>query len=54
MENTNSIYIESKPEQKDFQSITLNIGELFYFNGNMCTHYKEKNLENKLRISIDF
>jgi perosamine synthetase len=54
MENTNSIYIESKPEQKDFQSITLNIGELFYFNGNMCTHYNEKNLENKLRISIDF
>ena len=50
MENTNSIYIESTPEQKDFQSITLNTGELFFFNGNMCTHYNEKNLENKLRI----
>lgn len=54
MENTNSIYIESRPDKKDFQSITLNAGELFYFNGNMCTHYNEKNLENKLRISLDF
>jgi perosamine synthetase len=54
MEKTNSIYIESKPEKKDFQSITLNKGEFFFFNGNTCTHYNEKNMENKLRISIDF
>ena len=54
MKNTNSIYIESEPDKKDFQSIELNYGELFYFNGNKCTHYNEKNIENRLRISLDF
>mgnify|MGYP006101429249 CR=1 FL=1 len=54
MKNTNSIYIESEPNKKDFKSIELNYGELFYFNGNKCTHYNEKNKENKLRISLDF
>lgn len=54
MKNTNSIYIESEPEKKDFKSIELEYGELFYFNGNKCTHYNEKNNENKLRISLDF
>lgn len=54
MKNTNSIYIESEPEKKDFKSIELEYGEFFYFNGNKCTHYNEKNNENKLRISLDF
>ncbi len=54
MINTNSIYIESKPDKKDFKSINLNPGDLYYFNGNMCTHYNEKNNEDKLRISLDF
>lgn len=54
MKNTNSIIIESKPDKKDFKSIPLNPGELFYFNGNLCTHYNEKNIEGKLRISLDF
>lgn len=54
MKNTNSIYIESEPGKKDYQSIDLNYGELFYFNGNRCTHYNEKNDEGKLRISLDF
>jgi len=54
MKNTNSIYIESEEDKKDFKSITLNPSELFYFNGNTCTHYNEKNQENKLRISLDF
>ncbi len=54
MMNTNSIYIESTPGKKDFKSIELNPGELFHFNGNKCTHYNEKNTENKLRISMDF
>jgi len=54
MENTNSIYIESSCDRKDFQSIELNPGEFFYFNGNTCTHYNEKNIENKLRVSLDF
>jgi len=54
MKNTNSIYIESEPDKKDFKSIHLQEGELFYFNGNMCTHYNKSNLEDKLRISLDF
>ncbi len=54
MKNTNSIYIESVPDKKDYKSINLKPGELFYFNGNLCTHYNEKNNENKLRISLDF
>ena len=54
MKNTNSIYIESEPDKKDFKSIHLQEGELFYFNGNMCTHYNKSNIEDKLRISLDF
>ena len=54
MKDTNSIYIETEPDKKDFVSIHLEPGDLFYFNGNLCTHYNEKNIENKLRISLDF
>ena len=54
MKDTNSIQIESKPDLKDFKSIHLVPGDLFYFNGNTCTHYNEKNVENKIRISLDF
>jgi perosamine synthetase len=54
MVNTNSIFIESSPDKKDFKSIHLKPGELFYFNGNTCTHFNKKNKENKLRISLDF
>jgi perosamine synthetase len=54
MKNTNSIYIESEPDKKDFKSIHLQPGDLYYFNGNMCTHYNKPNNENKLRISLDF
>jgi perosamine synthetase len=54
MKNTNSIYIESEPDKKDFKSIHLQPGDLYYFNANMCTHYNEENKENKLRISLDF
>jgi perosamine synthetase len=54
MKNTNSIYIESEPDKKDFKSITLNPGELYYFNANTCTHYNKPNNEDKLRISLDF
>ena len=54
MKNTNTIFIESEPNKKDFKNINLEPGELLYFNGNKCTHYNEKNQENKLRISLDF
>lgn len=54
MKDTRSIYIESEPDKKDFTSISLDPGDLFCFNGNMCTHFNEKNNEGKLRISLDF
>ena len=54
MKNTNSIYIESEPDKKDFKSIHLQPGDLYYFNANTCTHYNEPNNEDKLRISLDF
>ena len=54
MYKTKSINIESSPDKKDFKSIELNPGELFYFNGNTCTHYNNKNKEGSLRISLDF
>ncbi len=47
MMNTNTIYIETSPGKEDFRPINLNPGELFYFNGNKCTHYNVKNKENK-------
>jgi len=54
MKNTNSLYIESKPDKKDFKSIDLKQGDLYYFNASTCTHYNEPNNEEKLRISLDF
>lgn len=54
MKNTASLFIEDKPDSKNFQNINLEYGELFYFNGNTCTHYNQKNEENNLRISLDF
>jgi len=54
MKDTNTIQIESKPDTKDFKAVHLEPGDLFYFNGNTCTHYNQKNKEGKLRISLDF
>jgi len=54
MKNSNTIVIESEPDKCDFRNITLNPGELFYFNGNTCTHYNNINQEGKIRISLDF
>lgn len=54
MYGTNRIFIESEPGKGDFQGIDLEYGDLFYFNGNKCTHYNEKNIENDIRISLDF
>lgn len=54
MYGTNRLFIESEPEKKDYQGIDLNYGDLFYFNGNKCIHYNEKNIEKDIRISLDF
>lgn len=54
MYNSNTIFIESEPGKKDYKSINLEYGNIFYFNGNKCIHYNERNKEGKLRISLDF
>jgi len=54
MKGTQRLYIESEPKKGDFSGVDLNYGQLFYFNGNKCIHYNEKNVEGSLRISLDF
>ena len=54
MYGSNRLFIESEPDKKDFQGIDLECGELLYFNGNRCIHFNEKNIENDIRISLDF
>lgn len=48
------LFIESEPNKKDFKGLDLKYGDLLYFNGNTCTHYNEKNIEDTIRISLDF
>jgi perosamine synthetase len=54
MVHSKRLFIESEPGMKDFQGINLEYGDLFYFNGNKCTHYNETNIEDTIRISLDF
>jgi perosamine synthetase len=54
MYGTNRLFIESAPGTGNFKGIDLEYGNLFYFNGNKCLHYNEKNIENHIRISLDF
>lgn len=54
MVGTKRLFIESEPGKGDFQGITMNYGDLLFFNGNRCTHYNEKNVEDSIRISLDF
>lgn len=54
MHGSKRIFIERTPTSNDFVGIDLDYGDLFYFNGNKCIHYNEKNIENSLRISLDF
>jgi perosamine synthetase len=54
MVKTKRLFIESEPSKGDFQGIDLEYGDLFYFNGNKCIHYNEVNIEDTIRISLDF
>jgi perosamine synthetase len=54
MTRSKTLFIESEPGKKDFKGIDLKYGQLFYFNGNKCIHYNEKNVEDTIRISLDF
>lgn len=54
MVGSKRLFIESEPNAKDFQGIDMKYGELLYFNGNKCTHYNQTNIEDSIRISLDF
>ena len=54
MNKTRTLWIETEPDKKDFYPVNLKYGDLFFFNGNKCTHYNEKNIEGKMRLSLDF
>jgi len=54
MYRTQRLFIESEPNKGDFSGVNLDYGQLFYFNGNKCIHYNEKNTEGTLRVSLDF
>lgn len=52
--DTNSIWIESKPDKKDFIPINMEFGEVFMFDGGECTHGNKTNQTGRTRISFDF
>ena len=54
MVRTKRLFIESEPNKGDFQGIDLDYGQLLHFNGNKCIHYNQVNVEDSLRISLDF
>jgi perosamine synthetase len=54
MKGTTCLFLESEPGKGDFQGMTMDYGDLLFFNGNTCTHYNEVNVEGYMRISFDF
>ena len=52
--DTNTIWIESKPDKNDFKPINMKFGEIFIFNGGECTHGNKTNNTGSTRISFDF
>lgn len=54
MYGSKRLFIETEPGKGDFLGVDLSGGDLFFFNGNKCTHYNQSNTEGSLRISLDF
>ena len=54
MTGTTRLFIETEPKKGDYMGIDLNVGDIFYFNGNTCVHMNQSNKENYLRVSFDF
>ena len=51
--NTNTIWIESDYDKKDYRPINLLYGQYIYFDSGLL-HGNKMNIENKTRISFDF
>jgi len=50
---TNSLHIESKPGDGDFQPVVLEYGQVLRFYGNLCQHYTVPNTSGLTRVSFD-
>lgn len=51
---TASVWVESEPGKKDFQSLRMEPGWLIEFNGNQLTHGNKVNDTGRSRVSMDF
>ena len=51
---TASLYVETYPESNIFESVEMNVGEFFRFNGSKCIHGNKKNTTSFSRVSLDF
>ena len=52
--DTASLFLETFPKSNKFNSVDMNVGEFFRFNGSECIHGNKKNLTNHSRVSLDF
>ncbi len=54
MAGSSSIFTESKPGMKDYQFISLNLGDYLKFDGRNCEHGNAQNSTGLTRVSFDF
>ena len=52
--DTSTIWIETKPDKRDFRPINLKYGEIFIFNGGVYNHGNKLNETGKTRVGFDF
>lgn len=52
--DTNTLWVESKPDKKDFKPINLDYGEVFMFSGGDLMHGNKINKTGFTRVSFDF
>lgn len=50
----NSLFTETFPGRADFQALEGDVGDIFRFWGNQCSHYTEPNNTGSTRVSFDF
>lgn len=52
--DTNTIWVESEEDKKDFAPMNCNYGEIIQWDGSNLTHGNKINETNKTRVSVDF
>lgn len=51
---SNSLYVETFPDQGDYAPFEGDVGEAFLWWGNQCRHYADANRTDGTRVSFDF